>query len=293
MEPAQRRLLIVAASVMVSFSAVFVRWSDAPSSVLAFYRMLFSSLFIVPVAVFRCGKELRSISKDDLLLAIVSGALFAFHFLCYFESLDMVSIASATVLADTAVFFVAAIMTVFFRESISRRNWIVMTVTFGGCALIACGDSVLELGVAGDLVALISSALFAVYAVIGRRVRSRVSTLAYTSVVYSAATVTMLLLVCCGDASSLDCGYGNLLCALGLAVFCTLLGHTVYNWGLKYEKAAFVAITTLLEPVFGTVLGLLVFGEVPGMLVAIGAIIVLAGIYLFSTSAEPRTADRV
>ncbi len=291
MEPAQRRMLIVAASVMVSFSAVFVRWSDAPSAVLVFYRMLFASLVVVPVALFRHGKELRSMTKEDYLLSGISGMLFAFHFLCYFESLGMVSIASATVLADTAVFFVAAIMTVFFRESISRRNWIVMMVTFGGCALIACGDSALELGAFGDLLGLLTAGLFAVYAIIGKRVRGRVSTLAYTSVLYTSAMLTALVWVCCQDVSSLDCGYRNTLCALGLAVFCTLLGHTVYNWGLRYETAEFVAITTLLEPVFGTLLGLLIFGEVPGILVVIGALIVLAGIYLFSTFNAPGKSE--
>ena len=60
MESAQRRMLIVAASLMVSFSAIFVRWSDAPSAVMVFYRMLFASLVIVPVALVRCRKDLFS-----------------------------------------------------------------------------------------------------------------------------------------------------------------------------------------------------------------------------------------
>jgi len=70
-------------------------------------------------------------------------------------------------------------------------------------------------------------------------------------------------------------------------VCCTVLGHTVYNWGLKYEKAAFVAITTLLEPVFGSFLGFLVFGEVPGIVVIVGSAIVLLGVYLFSVENAP------
>ena len=288
MESAQRRMLIVAASLMVSFSAIFVRWSDAPSAVMVFYRMLFASLVIVPVALVRCRKDLLSMGWEDFLLSVISGVLFSFHFLAYFASLGLVSIASSTVLADTAVFFVAAMMVLVFKERISRRNWVVMAVTFGGCALIACGDSAVEFGFLGDALALASSAMFAVYAIIGRKVRGSVSTLAYTSVVYVSAALTALVCVCTEDCTALDCGYRNLLCALGLAVFCTLLGHTVYNWGLKYESPAFVAITTLLEPVFGSVLGLFIFGEVPGALVVLGSVIVLAGIYLFSASDRPR-----
>ena len=284
MEAARRRMMIVAASLMVSFSAIFVRWSDAPSAVLAFYRMLFASLVIVPIALIRYRKDLLAMGREDLVLSAISGILFALHFLAYFESLGLVSIASSTVLADTAVFFVAAIMVLVFKEKIARRNWIVMMITFGGCALIACGDSAVEFGILGDALALASSAMFSVYAIIGRKGRRNVSTVAYTSVVYVSAALTALVCVCTEDTSALDCGYRNILCGLGLAVFCTLLGHTVYNWGLRYESPAFVAITTLLEPVFGSVLGLFIFAEVPGTLVILGSAVVLAGVYLFSAA---------
>lgn len=286
MSPASRRLLIVAATLMASLSALFVKWSDAPSMVLVFYRMFFASAVVVPVTLVLCRKDLLGMGREDLLLSILSGIVFAVHFATYFESLDRISIASCLVLTDTAVFFVAVIM-VFFGESLSRKGWGIIAVTFGGCVMISLSDMSLGTGLMGDGLALVSALMFALNTIIGRRVRGRVSTLAYTSVLYSTAALVSLVIIAADDITSLDCGTNNLLCGLGLAVFCTLLGHSVFNWGLRFEKAAFVALTTLLEPVFGTAMGMVLFGEMPSLLVLAGGAVVLAGVYLFARVTAP------
>ena len=290
MDTVARRIVIVGASVMVSFSAIFFRLAESPAMVMVFYRMLFASAIIIPLALWRCRKELFSMGAVDASVSVLSGVVFAVHLAAYFESLNYVSIASCLVLTDTAVFFVALFMMVFFKESVSRKGWGLIALTFGGCVLIASSDMSGETGLLGDALALLSSVLFAVYAMIGRRVRTRVSTLAYTSLLYGSATITSLAIVLCTDAPSVACGPDDLLLGLGLAVCCTIFGHTVYNWGLRYEKASFVAITTLLEPVFGSFLGFLIFGEMPGIIVIIGSAIVLLGVYLFSIGTAPDAA---
>ena len=79
-------------------------------------------------------------------------------------------------------------------------------------------------------------------------------------------------------------GWGpvNLLAGLGMAVFCTLLGHSVFSWGLKYLPPAFISTAKLLEPVFASVWGLFLFGERPGGLVLLGGAVILLGIALYS-----------
>ena len=287
MDVTARRLAIVGASVMVSFSTIFFRLSDSPAMVMTFYRMFFAALIIIPLALWRCRSGFREMDRRDLLMSILSGVVFAVHIAAFFESLNHVSIASCLVLTDTAVFFVALFMMVFFKESVSRKGWVIIALTFGGCVLITVSDMTGENGLLGDILALLSSVLFAVYAMVGRRVRSRVSTLVYTSILYSSAAVTSFAIITVSDLPSMTCGPNDLLLGLGLAVCCTIFGHTVYNWGLRYEKAAFVAITTLLEPVFGTFLGFLIFGEVPGILVILGSVVVLLGVYLFSVDTSP------
>ena len=291
MNTAVRRTVIVSATLMASLSALFVRWSDAPSMVLVFYRMFFASAVVVPATLILCRDDLLGMRREDVLLSILSGIVFAVHFATYFESLDHISIASCLVLTDTAVFFVGVIMAVFFGESVSKKGWAIIAMTFGGCMIISLSDMNLGTGLLGDGLALISAFMFALNTIFGRKVRGRVSTLAYTSVLYSTAALVSLIIIAADDISALDCGTNNLLCGLGLAVFCTLLGHSIFNWGLKFEKAAFVALTTLLEPVFGTAMGLVLFGEVPGILVLVGGVVVLAGVVLFSKVTEPEESS--
>ena len=115
MDTFTRRAAIIGASVMVSFSAIFFRLSDSPPMVMVFYRMLFASALIVPLAVWKDGRELLRIDRHDLVMSILSGIVFAVHLAAYFGSLEFISIASCLVLTDTAVFFVAFFMAVLFR----------------------------------------------------------------------------------------------------------------------------------------------------------------------------------
>ena len=66
-----------------------------------------------------------------------------------------------------------------------------------------------------------------------------------------------------------------------MAVFCNLLGHSVFSWGLKYLPASFISTVKLLEPVFASVWALFLFSETPGLLVLLGGTVVILGIALY------------
>ena len=116
-----KRLTVLLGVAGVSLSAVFVRWATAPSLVLAFYRMFFSALLLVPLALVRRG-EFRDLRGRELLLSLLSGAFLGIHFACYFESLRWTSIAAAVVLVDTEVLFVALASAVLLGKKLSRRE---------------------------------------------------------------------------------------------------------------------------------------------------------------------------
>ena len=67
-----------------------------------------------------------------------------------------------------------------------------------------------------------------------------------------------------------------------MAVFCNLLGHSVFSWGLKYLPPSFISTAKLLEPVFASVWALLLFSETPGLPVLLGGAVVILGIALYS-----------
>ncbi|MCR5005395.1 MAG: DMT family transporter [Clostridiales bacterium] len=276
-----KKLIIILGVIGVSVSAPLIRFSSAPSMVLVLYRVLIAALLLSPAIALKNRAELRSISHGDLALCLVSGLFLGLHFSCYFEALRFTSIASAVALVDTEVFFVAFMLLILFKERIPWLAWVGIVITFVGSVLIAWADAGDGTNVLlGDLIALAGAFCMAVYTIIGKTCRQRITTTTYTFLVYLSAGITVLVILVCSGRPLLGYGPVNWWTALGMAVFCTLLGHSVFSWGLKYESAAFIATAKLLEPVFASILGLLLFREVPQAMVIIGGCIVVAGLIL-------------
>ena len=139
-----------------------------------------------------------------------------------------------------------------------------------------------ETALRGNLFALTGSVCMAVYTMLGAVCRRTLSTTVYTTLVYTSAAGTVLAAALAGGQALIGWGPVNLLAGLGMAVFCTLLGHSVFSWGLKYLPPAFISTANLLEPVLASVWGLLLFRERPGVLVVFGGTLILLGIGLYS-----------
>ena len=276
-----KRLLVLLGVAGVSLSAVFVRWSTAPSLVLALYRMAFSALLLLPLAFARRA-EFRDLGRRELFLSLVSGAFLGAHFACYFESLRWTSIAAAVVLVDAEVLFVALASVLLFRKKLGGRAWLAVLLAFGGSVVVALADASGAGALRGNLLALAGAVCMAVYTMLGAVCRRRLSTTVYTTLVYSAAAAAVLAAALAGGQPLMGWGPVNLLAGLGMAVFCTLLGHSVFSWGLKYLPPAFISTAKLLEPVFASVWGLFLFKERPGGLVVLGGAAILLGIGLYS-----------
>lgn len=274
-----KKLIIILGVLGASFSAVLVRYSDAPSTVLVLYRMLWCVVMLSPMIALRHREELQHTQIKQILLCVVSGIFLGMHFTCYFESLRYTSIASSVVLVDTEVFFVALGGVIFLKEKLAPANWLGIIITFAGSVVVAMGDSG-DGQLLGDMIALAGAMCSAVYTLIGRKVRESMSTTIYTWIVYFFAGLVALTASLCGGYEVVHIGMKNLLVAFGLALMCTLLGHSIFSWGLKYEKASFVSTAKLLEPIFASVLGILLFREIPSVTSVAGGAVVITGIIL-------------
>lgn len=283
-----KRLVVILGAAGVSLSAVFVRWAAAPSLVLAFYRMAFSALLMAPAAWLR-RREFRDLGRRELWLSLLSGVFLGVHFACYFESLRWTSIAAAVVLVDTEVLFVALASALFLGKKPGGRAWAAVLLAFGGSVVVAMAEGLGGAGTAlrGNLFALGGSVCMAAYTMLGAVCRRRLSTTVYTSLVYLSAACTGLAAALAGGQALAGWGAASLLSGLGMAVFCTLLGHSLFSWGLKYLPPAFISTANLLEPVLASVWGLALFGERPGAPVLLGGGLILLGVALYGREAEP------
>lgn len=280
-----KKLVVLLGVVGVSFSAVFTRWSTAPALVLALYRMTLSAGLMALPALRR--RELPGLTGRDVALCLVSGLFLGLHFTAYFAALERTSIAAAVVLVDTEVLFVALASAAVLGQRLPGKAWAAVGLAFGGAALVALADGGGGGALAGNLIALSGAAAMAVYTMIGAVCRRKLSTEVYTFLVYLAASASLLTAALATGTAVTGHGAVNLLTALGMAVCCTLLGHNVFSWGLKYLPAAFIATAKLLEPVLASIWGLLLFAERPRWLTILGGAAVVGGIALYTRASAP------
>jgi len=286
-------LAILAGVIAVSFSALFVRLCSAPPLITAAYRLLFTFLLVAPYTLIRHRRELFAMKPRELLLAGVSGVFLALHFATWFTSLNYTTIASSVVIVTTQPVFVVIGSWIFFRERISRLGVIGGSLALCGSFIIGAGD--FRLGMEafyGDLLALLAAILVSGYMIIGRKIRSNVSLSAYTFVVYGSAATTLLLTGLASSLSFAPYAPKEWLLFFALALVCTVGGHTIFNWVIRYVPASTVAVSILGESLGAIVWGALFLGEYPGVRQILGGGIIFAGLYLFARGSAPqRVAD--
>ncbi len=274
---------LAVAIVAVSTSAILIRFSNAPSGPMAFWRVTLTWLLLAPLAL-RSRAEFQKFDRRDLLSALLAGLALAAHFATWFESVDKTTVAASVTLVTTQPAFVAVGAYFLFGESLSRRSLAGIGVALAGSAVMSLdgllGGTTAPEPVLGNLLALAGAVLAGLYVLAGRSVRQRVNLVPYVTVVY---------VVCAGGLLAYSLALGDPVLAypprewllfLGMAIGPGLLGHTVVNWALAHVESSVVSVSFVGEPVGSTVLALVILGEVPGALTLAGGAIVIGGIYL-------------
>ena len=277
-------IMIIVGVLGISLSSIFVKFSQAPSAVTAAWRLLWTVLLLTPVVL---GKktvrmELVRTPKKLAWLSILSGLFLAIHFVLWFESLQHTSVASSTTIVCTEVIWVCLGFCLFLKGKLSVKAVLAIGVTLLGSVLIALSDSGSGAGLYGDILALLAAIAVAVYTLIGRVVREKLSTTVYTYMVYTACTA-VLVITCAAQGFNLF-AYGWSAAVVGclLAVFSTILGHSIFSWCLKYFSPAFVSASKLCEPVVAAIMAGFLFGELPGWLQVTGGVLILGGVLWYS-----------
>jgi drug/metabolite transporter (DMT)-like permease len=291
------RPVLVGAAVLaiaaVSTGSLFIRVAQesAPSLVIATYRLTFSALVLAPFALTRRRAEIARLTRLDVGLALLSGAFLALHFASWITSLEYTSVASSVVLVCTSPLFVAVLAPFTIGEPLTRT-------VLGGVLLAVVGGALVGLGEArpgttwleslggpamtGNALALVGALAAAGYFLIGRRLRRKVSLLTYVFLTYGSGAAVLVALLPLTGHPYLGYPPAAYLWCLLLALVPQLIGHTTFNWSLRFLPAANIAVLVLGEPIGATILACVFLAEVPGTLEILGAVLILAGIYVVS-----------
>ena len=236
-------IMIMVGILGISMSAIFVRLSDAPSVVTAAARLLWTVVMLTPAVFFRREnrKELKSVDGRMLFLCIVSGIFLAVHFVLWFESLQHTSVASSTAIVCTEVIWVSVGYCLFLKGKLSGKAIGCIGITLLGSVLIAFSDSSSGGQLYGDILSLLAAIAVAVYTLIGREARKTMTTTIYTYIVYVACSVTLVGMTLVQGYGISDFDTRALLVGFLLALFSTILGHSIFSWCLKYFSPSFVS----------------------------------------------------
>jgi drug/metabolite transporter (DMT)-like permease len=284
-QPGSLRLftVLLAAIVSVSFGSIFIRLAQAPPLAAAAYRLFWATFILAPFAAAGPLRELRRLSGRDWAGLAFSGVALALHFGLWIASLSHTSVASSVLLVSTSPFFIGIVSHWILGRPHRGLFWAGLGVAFVGCLVIFSGDwSQAQTTLKGNLLALGGAAAVAAYLLAGAQLRPKLSLLLYVWPVYAVALASTLV-ACAATGVPLG-GYSlrthTFLFLLGLVPQC--IGHTSYNWALRWLRPALVGMVTLAEPVGATALAYLLLRESLTWSKILGGLIILGGIYMAS-----------
>lgn len=291
---------IVIAILAVSTASIFIRFAQndgAPSLVIAALRLTFATLIIAPFALTRHRDEIRRLTRTEILPGVFSGIFLAVHFATWISSLEYTSVASSVVFVSTGPLWVALLSPMVLKEHLPRMALAGLALALAGGTIIGLSDScVWDAGLTcpalrdilqgramwGNFLALAGAWTVTGYLIIGRKLRAGMSLMPYIFLVYGVAAIVLLIIMFVSGSSPFGFAPQTYGWILLLAALPQLIGHSTYNWALKYLPATLVAVTTLGEPIGSAILALFILNETPGIGVIAGGVFILTGIHLAS-----------
>ena len=270
--------LLALAVLCVSVGSILVRLAAAPPLAVAFYRIAFATLIVLPFTMGAAARAWPALSARHRLVVAASGIALGLHFGTWIASLAYTSVAASVLLVNTAPLFTLAFSRVVLGEAVSPAVALAMAVAFAGAACIAAADWAGPAGsVTGAVLALAGAVTLSAYHVIGRGLRDALPLRAYVLAVWGGAAATLGALVLVFGVS-LDLPARAFGWLVALAVVPTVMGHGLVNLSLRKVPAPTVGLFLLGEPLGASVLAFALFGERPGPLTVFGGALVLAAL---------------
>lgn len=273
--------------IAISFSAIFVKLSSAPASVLSMYRLWLASLLLLPL-VWQKRMEFQNIKRRDWLLLTGSGFFLALHFLLWFASLKFTTVASSTIILALQPLVSLAGGFFFFRERTTASALATMGIAIIGVMMIGWGDFGLSgQAMLGDILSFLSVIAVVGYLLIGQSTVKKMSHWLYSFCVFmfAAGFLTIYNVV----TSTAFLGYSSLDWTMFvLLATVPTLSHLINNWLLNYVNATTISMSILGEPVGATTLAFLLLHESLTGMQILGGVLVLAGVFFFLTQQQKR-----
>lgn len=283
-------LLVLLGVAMVSYSGPLVKvalqYGANPASI-AMMRMVLSAAILLPImCVKRKGQTeapivtLRRMTVKQWLWSVAASAFLALHYLTWMTSLDATSTFASVALVCTQPLFVAALSGIVLKEHMPKDARLGALVAVVGALLIGMNSIAGMSGdITGDLLALAGAIFMAGHWLCNRYARRTVEALPFTLLLYTQTA--LLLALTLPFLGGFCMTWTAMLAIAGLAVGCTLLGHSMFTLALGKVSATVVSFALLGEPVGAMIWSMVMFGEIPTVLLFIGGCVTILGLVLY------------
>ncbi len=264
---------------IISWGSILVRWvGDVSPVLIAFYRLFFSIIVLIPVLLIR-KETIKIESKKSRFYFVAAGLLLAGHFYTWIYSLQLTTVANSIFLESTHPIFGWILSVIFLKEKGTRLIAVGMISGLIGMYLIISGDISQSSGaILGDLMAVLSAFCLAAYLLIARMMTSKTLLIPYLLWVYGTAAFFLLLTGIITDLNFAGFGWESWMFLLLLALGPNLIGHSLLNWASRKIEIFKINIALLAEPVLATIYAVFFFKEYPDLTFFIGALFILSSI---------------
>jgi drug/metabolite transporter (DMT)-like permease len=273
--------------ISVSFAAIFIVSTDAPSLSIAFYRLLFTFLLILPFVLLhkKTRNELLSLPRKAFFIMSVIGMILAVHFALWITSLGLTSVASSVILVTAHPLLVGPVSHFFLNERLSLVNAIGIIMSVFGVIILVYGNYGFASGLdtlEGNIMAILGGIAAGLYILGGRKLRKSVSVGSYVFVVYAVGTVVLFVICLVFNSSLINLSLRDYGIIFLMAVVAGIFGHTLYNWSLEHIRASVASVVLLGEPIGSSLLAFALpwIQQIPSSFTIFGGMIILLGIYL-------------
>lgn len=296
-------VIVLVGVLAIATSAIFIRLAIAAagtsgigfSLLIAAIRMMIAAVVIAPS--WRTFRP-QTVTRPALGYGIAAGVCLALHVATWISSLSFTSITASTTLVTTNPIWVALLCWLWYGDRPQVLTSWGIGISLAGSSAIVLGGTEPLLGgsnpLLGNSLALGGAMLATLYILFGRAAQQQGLSLAhYSAVIYSTAAVLLLPLPWLWGVPYGGYPLGVYGAIAGLAIFGQLIGHTSINWLITQISPTLVALCILFEPVGASLLGAIVFGELPTLNTWLGAGIVLGGVALATVGEreKPKTED--
>lgn len=276
-----RNILILHFTVLIwGFTGVLGELISVSAMHLVWYRVLIAAISLW--VYFLIAKKPILVSKSQLIQYLAVGMLVGLHWVLFFHAIKISTVSVTLVTLSSVTLFTAILEPVINRKKISIADILIGLVIIFGIYLIFKFEFQYFWGIVYGLSCAFCASIFSIFN--ARMVKKGSPTsITFYEMIGAWIGVSMIMLISGQFDEQMILSQSDLMYLLVLGVGCTAIAY-VLGVAVMRELSAFtVALTTNMEPVYGIILALLIFGQKEAMSPGFyfGAIIVLVAVFIY------------